>query len=239
MLEVWYEEELGEDGVDGYQKLMDILRHVDVSQKALARKMTPLKPGILNIGLPETHYVIPMIEGQSKTGSLAYPSNQSGLTCASHATGKAILEVLDSAGWDADQQTIIDALIQKVQPSGQPENPDRFHTEIIKVDVTNKEFPGKTGEVDVQVIVQTRWGEMLKAHAFNTIPVSGDLNAKKTKMVLRWNMWDNGKTSMNPTPSMPKSMTQELRSTPASTAGAPTMKDVLKFTNLMLKPSTM
>ena len=96
MLDTWYNQLLCEGGVDGYEKLVDILNNVDVAQKALAQKMTPVKPGVLNIGLPETHYVIPLIEGQSKTGSLAYPSNQSGLTCASHATGKAILEILDS-----------------------------------------------------------------------------------------------------------------------------------------------
>merc|ERR1719341_1261673 len=59
--------------------------------------------------------------------------------------------------------------------------------------VANKEVPGKTGDVDVQVIVQTRWGENLNANAFNTIPVNVKLNDVKTRMVLRWNMWDNGK----------------------------------------------
>ena len=198
MLETWYSEVLCEPGVDGYQKLVDILNHVDVAQKALALKMTPSKTEVLQLGLPESHYEIPLLDEKSKTGSLAHPSSQSGLTCASHATGKAILEILDSVGWDAEQQEIIDALIEKVQPSGQPENPDRFHNEVIKVKVTNKEVPGKTGEVDVQVIVQTRWGEMKKAHAFNTIPVNVDLHPRKIRMVLRWDMWDNSKNQYAP-----------------------------------------
>ena len=56
MLETWFNEVLCEPGFDGYQKLVDILNHPDVAEKALALKMTPVKAGVLNIGLQESHF---------------------------------------------------------------------------------------------------------------------------------------------------------------------------------------
>ena len=53
MLDTWYNEVICEPGVDGYKKLIDILKDDGVAQKALALKMTPVKPGVLQIGLPE------------------------------------------------------------------------------------------------------------------------------------------------------------------------------------------
>ena len=200
MLETWYDEVLFDPGVDGYQELMNILKDDGVAQRALALKMTPVKQGVLKIGLPESHYKIPIQEGQTKTGSLPYPSNQSGQTCASHAIGKVILEILDSIGWDADQQTVIEAIIAKLQPGGQAENPDSFNNVAIKVGVTNKEDKGKNGDVAIEVGVHNRWGDQLGPHAFRTIPVllTGDLKKHKIGMVLRWDMWNSSKNKHEP-----------------------------------------
>ena len=53
MLETWYNEVLCEQGVDGYQKLVDILNHSDVAEKALALKMTPVKSQAVQIEMVE------------------------------------------------------------------------------------------------------------------------------------------------------------------------------------------
>merc|ERR1719320_764081 len=143
MLDTWYNDILCKGTIDGYKKMKEILEDEDIELgAAIARELKPLKPETLRIGLPATHYEIPGLRSQDKTGAMAFPSNQGQtLTCASHAVGRAILEILDSVGWDADQQSIIDALIVKYQPRGQPENPDIFNNEEIKVKVTKKEPP--------------------------------------------------------------------------------------------------
>merc|ERR1712179_433514 len=114
MLDRWYEEVLcKEPGIDVVKKLVEILKDEDVAENSLALKMTPLKSASLNIGLPETHYKI-QLQDLSKAGSLPYPSNQGQTyTCSSHAVGKAVLDILDSAGWDAEQEDIIQAVKKK------------------------------------------------------------------------------------------------------------------------------
>ena len=119
------------------------------------------------------------------------------------------------------------ALISKAQPLGQPENPDIFNNKIIKVKVSNKEDPGINATIDVKINVQNRWGNVLGAHAFSTIPVPVDLNAKKIRMVLVGTTGSTMRTGMCLMQSMPRTMTKYPRSTPASTAGE-TMKDILK-----------
>jgi len=202
MLDTWYEEAIcKKKEEDWVQKLVDILNDDEVRQYSLARRMKPLtvKPGVLNIGLPLTHYELHGLQQQDKTGAQAFPSNQGEtLTCASHAVGKAILEILDSVGWDADQKTIIDALIEKFQRNGQPENPDIFNNEIVKVKVTNKEVQERNGEVDLEIKIQTHFGRSLGPHAFKTVPINVDLQKQRMRMVLRWDMYDTSKRQYTP-----------------------------------------
>jgi len=201
IMDSWYNDEINtKPGVDAYEELVRILKHGDVALYALANKLSPVQP-VLNIGLPPTHYAIPEPADQSKTGSLASSSDQSGLTCASHATGKAILELLHRAGWDAKQQDIIDALVEKVQPSGQAENPDKFNKVTIKVKVTNQQNSNKNGVIELEIRVQNRWGEVMECDSgsFNTFPVAAAaVNANMIGMVLRWIMWDSSKQKYMP-----------------------------------------
>merc|ERR1712126_258962 len=121
MLETWYEKFLIKNGetvegeiVDGHQALVDILKHAGA--KAVACKLIrPVQPEMINIGLPSSYYTIPNLGEQNKTGAQAYPSNQGQtLTCASHAVGKAVVEIFDSVGWDGSQEEIIETLIKEV-----------------------------------------------------------------------------------------------------------------------------
>merc|ERR1711892_610432 len=146
MMDAYYNTVLCKPEVDGYQSLVDILNHEDVDLTSLAQDLKPLTKGDLNIGLPTSHYVIPDLDEQSKTGSLAHPRNQGEtLTCASHSVGKAILEILDSVGWNGNQDEIIKTLIAIGQPDGLAQNPDIFNNEILKVKVVSKEDPGMNG----------------------------------------------------------------------------------------------
>jgi len=200
MLDTWYEEAIcKKPEEDWVQRLVDILDDDEVGEHSLARKLKPVKPGVLNIGLPDTHYKIQGLQEHDKTGAMAYPSNQGQtLTCASHAVGKAILEILDSVGWDADQQTIIDALVEKFQRNGQPENPDIFNNEIVKVKVTNKEVLERSGVIDLEIKIQTHFGKVLDSHAFKTIPINVDLKKHHIRMVLRWDMYDTNQKKYTP-----------------------------------------
>jgi len=192
MMDTYYNTVLCKSEGDGYQSLVDILRDESVDLTSLALTLKPLTKGDLNIGLPTSHYVIPDLDEQSKTGSLAHPSNQGQtLTCASHSVGKAILEILDSVGWNGNQDEIIKTLIAIGQPDGLAQNPDIFNNEILKVKVFSKEDPGMNGDVRLEIRIQNRWGKKLAPHAFRTVPVSVELDANKIKMVLRWDMYDN------------------------------------------------
>ena len=76
MLDTWYNEELCKEGTDGFQKLVDMLEDEDVRKNAPVKKLKPLKPPPLIVGLPDCHFVIPQSNDQKKTGTRATPSNQ-------------------------------------------------------------------------------------------------------------------------------------------------------------------
>jgi len=188
MLDTWYNEEIHRPEIDGFQKMVDILNHRLVAQEALARRMNPPPTAVLKIGLPDSHFKI-HLEEQSEAGSLPYPSDQGqSLTCSSHAIGKAMLDILDKFGWNADQEEIIRALIAEVQPNmpgqdpnKQRRNPDKFKNVTIKINVCNKGNNHQNGDIYAEVGVQ----------AFkHNIPVNIDLVANNVRMVLRWNMWN-------------------------------------------------
>jgi len=188
MMDRWYKEVLFEPGVEAVKKLVDILKDEDVGENSLALKMT-LKSAALNIGLPDTHFKI-QLENLSKAGSLPYPSNQGQTyTCSSHAVGKAVLDILDSAGWDAEQEQIIQAVKAKLQPGGSRENPDQCDGVKIKVNVKNKEDPRKCGDINLEVGVQG---------FLSNVPVADDLVANRVRMVIRWKMWNCNLNNYDP-----------------------------------------
>ena len=63
--------------------------------------------------------------------------------CASHAVGKAVVYILDVAGYDCDQKKIIDTLIQNVQPNETPTPIDEFHRQQVSIEVWKKEDTSK------------------------------------------------------------------------------------------------
>ena len=56
-------------------------------------------------------------------------------TCASHAIGKAIVEIIDGFNMDCDQKNIIQELIKTVQPSRQPSYISEFCNKSIEVEI--------------------------------------------------------------------------------------------------------
>jgi len=201
MLETWYEDVLFETEVDGYELLQEILKDDNIRLKAIAKDLIPVKPRTLNIGLPTSHFKIQGLQHQDKTGALASPSNQGrqGLTCASHAVGKAILEILDYVGWDADQETIIDSLIKKFQSNLQAENPDIFNDEMIKVHVTKKEDKSNLMDVEVEIHIQRQIGQMIGSHTYdNTSPIVANREENGLRMVLDWDWFDSNDGQYKP-----------------------------------------
>ena len=225
MLDRWYDEVLC-DVDDGFLKFIKILE--DLELKPLALKMKPVKPvdqfrpgghdkpeshvnlnhktkekpeilGMLKIGLPTSHYIIPLLQEQKNvTASSAFASKESDLPiCASHSVGKAVQEILHGIGWESEKHKIIDALIAAVQQDGKPKNPDEFNEKKIKVNIAKQDDAENQGEVEVEVKVQTDWGVIDDSnHTLNTIPVEKTevLDKKNVKMVLRW---DIGRTLSN------------------------------------------
>ena len=125
-----------------------------------------------------------------KADSLPYPSNQGQTyTCSSHAVGKAVLDILDSAGWDAEQDDVIQAVKAKFQPGVCRENPDHCNGVMVKIRVKNKEDPRKGGDINLEVGVQG---------FLTNLPVADDLVANKVRMVIRWKMWNCNLNAYDP-----------------------------------------
>ena len=155
----------------------------------------PLIQRVIKIGLPEKDFELRLV-----TATPATTSNKRGLVCASHAIGKAVVEILDIIGWDADQEKIIADLVAIVQPNQQAENPDKFNKVRIKVFIRNREEAEKITDIDIEIRVQTRFGKKLdRPHTYSTIPEPDvDLDEKRLRMVLRWDMWKNDENDYVP-----------------------------------------
>ena len=92
-------------------------------------------------------------ETESRAGHM---NQRPGLFLSEQAVGMAIHNMLESIGWTADKQSIIEAIRAKVSQSHSLEYPDQLNEVTIKVNVTNKYESRK-----IEVKVQTRCGEVL------------------------------------------------------------------------------
>ena len=61
-----------------------------------------------------------------------------GATCAIHAVGKAVVEILDGFGLDCDQTQVVKNLIERVQPNKKAVSIERFHMKPCDVVVWRK-----------------------------------------------------------------------------------------------------
>ena len=74
----------------------------------------------------------------ASAGQPAVVSNQgNNLTCASHAVGKGVVEIINGLGMDCDQDKIIQDLITTVQPQKQPCHIDDFSNQPIDIVAKN------------------------------------------------------------------------------------------------------
>jgi len=106
--------------------------------------------------LPKTPFDLKIQMPYPPTGTEPFPSNQEGLTCASHAIAKAILMIINLCGFDGNQEEIIQTLIKKVQPNLGPRYPKAFHDITIAAYIEEHKT-GKKYNVDIRLNVQTDW----------------------------------------------------------------------------------
>ena len=184
MLDTWYEEVLCDPGVDGVAALLDILNDEDVRQYSLAREIVPLQsPAGLILGLPENNFQL------GSQDSLVFPTSQyQRYTSTSYAVGKAVVDILDTNGWEVEEDDIVDAVNTKTTDE-QGQNPDQYNGVTLKVHVNKKEDKEIAGDIYVEVRVQGVCAD---------VPVGEDLLARGVGMVLRWNMWNSNINKYDP-----------------------------------------
>ena len=78
-----------------------------------------------------------------------------GRTCASHAIAKAIIAILDKAGFDAQQDKVVKSL-KALFPDDCARNPDEFHDKDITVTETNSR---KNIKVKISITTKQKWIE--------------------------------------------------------------------------------
>ena len=116
-------------------------------------------------------------------------------TCASHAVGKAVVEILDGFVLDCDQEKIIEKLIQTVQPNKNPVQITDFEDKQIDVYFWEKglQSMANASHALITIKVQTQTG-------VNLINWSGpamtpqQLKSNNTRMVA---VWRTGKMGQN------------------------------------------
>merc|ERR1711892_283452 len=183
MMDCWYTQVLYTGDVDAVSRLKEIFEDPILTGFEYLTEQFEAKKEKFTIGLPKAHSQIPR---ELQTGQPAGVSFQLGSDCASHAVTKAVVEQLNSLGYDCDPEKINDAL----NPHKEKENPDYFDGKQVKVFVTktktNKYDGNVKGNIDIQIGVQTTWatvGDDLDFELTPLIPLPSDMN-----MVVRWDI---------------------------------------------------
>ena len=192
MMDQVYKKKLYRDDIVAFDFLIEILEDESVDLSDLAYEMKKIKTTKkLIIGLPVNHPDIVLnLQQQGATASRAFPTLQTGDTCASNAVGMAALEFIHDCGYDADLQKIIDALVRKVQPGYGAKNPDEFNMKTIKVEIFKGDDPQTTWKIDVEFRIKTQRAVPANNFALQTFPIPANLDVKKMKMVVRWDNFD-------------------------------------------------
>ena len=96
----------------------------------------------------------PETEPRPQVAQPANPDNQGrSHTCASHAVGKAIVEIIDNFGLDCAQDEIIETLIKRIQPKKKAAYISDFNKLLIPVKVWDKQDK-QIHSVEVCLLVQ-------------------------------------------------------------------------------------
>ena len=133
------------------------------------------------------------------TGTLPIVDSQVGDTCASHAIAKAVLAILDKAGFDAQQDKVVTSL-KALFPDNSAHNPDEFHDKDITVTETNT---GKEIRVKINITTKIKWIEPLNSkdnnQDFSKEPMffteeqyNNNCKLGLDAMVLRWDLGLSG-----------------------------------------------
>jgi len=195
MLDKWWVVALSKPEVNGLDELQKILNDTDIGLHWLDQQMSSAlgKPTIsLPTSFPDIPDDIPdllkeQLRDQTATASKPFVSEQAGPVCASHSVGKAIIDILDDLGFNADQDEIINRLVMEVQNGRFAKNPDEFKGKKINVCITEKDGAKKVDEVKIELRVLTHWGDVDRDNnTFKTEPVPA--LESQMKKVLRWDI---------------------------------------------------
>jgi len=217
MLDTWYNEELRMGQVDGFKMMKDILEHPDIIARcgAISNLLKPLKVAINDIGLKKNHHKIRELFEKNNPGQPADVSDQGAdpvkvvavamvidpLTCSSHAVGKAIVDILDWAGWDTKQEDIIDYLRDNYQEDYQPEFPDKlFDNKIIEVELSNKNDASKKIKAEFKIKISKQDGKETVPYSHDYIhsEIPEDLKEHQIGMVIDWDFYNVGLRKYTP-----------------------------------------
>ena len=118
-------------------------------------------------------------------GAPARVSYHNAPICASHAVGKCVVDIIDSFGLDSDQEEVIKALVEKVQPDNAAHYIQEFNNESIEVNVWIKGFPEERYRVSLKIYVQT---EISITSNWTGPPniTPAEMTEHKTRMVAIW-----------------------------------------------------
>ena len=92
-------------------------------------------------------------------GTLATPSNQGTTeTCAGHSVGKAVTEILDTYGFDTNQEAIVQDCIKKVQSDNLARHVHDYNEKAISVEIWDKNDSSEQHKIDVKLLIQSERG---------------------------------------------------------------------------------
>ena len=124
---------------------------------------------------------VPELTGQSSVVS----DQGTELTCASHAVGKAIVEIIDGFRFDSDQEKIIEDLIKTVQPSLQPTFILEFANKSIEIEIWNPGYRSRSRIVTISIFVQSQTN-VDQHNWIGPKMTSQELKDKNTRVVAVW-----------------------------------------------------
>ena len=105
-------------------------------------------------------------------------------TCASHAVGKAIVEIIDGFRIDSDQENIIDELIKTVQPGRQATFIREFANKSIEIEIWSPGSRYKSRIVTISICVQSE--TINHSNWVGPKMTPQELKAKNTRVVAVW-----------------------------------------------------
>ena len=139
-------------------ELLSINRKLELGLNVPDKFLTTLKARkIYDVHSKQATTMAPGFIPLAATSQPAVVSDQgNNMTCASHAVGKGVVEIIDGLGMDCDQDKIIQDLITTVQPQKQPRHIDDFSNKSIDIEVWEPQMESSFLSPRITIMVQTQ-----------------------------------------------------------------------------------